>query len=98
MGKVADLCCIVCRNKGYEDTPAEVDHIRDLKDRLTDHMRTIPLCPIHHRTGMLHRDPSGLTGWDRWREVGYHQAPREFHRRYGSKRDLLEQVQQLLGR
>lgn len=59
-------------------------------------MRVIGLCSVHHRTGLRHRDPSGLTGWDRWREVGYHQAPEEFARRYGTKRELLAQVDALL--
>lgn len=97
MSRVAALGCIVCFNAGREYVPCEIDHILDQKNRDRNHMRVIGLCPIHHRTGILHRDPSGFTGWQRWREVGYHQAPREFTRRYGTKRELLLQVKKLLG-
>ena len=96
MQKLAELGCIVCRNKGYPDTPTEIDHIIDIKDKNRDHIRTIPLCPIHHRTGLRHLNPGDRTGWDRWREVGYHQAPQEFARRYGSKRQLLEQIDEMM--
>lgn len=100
MGRVAALGCVVCRNKGFMGTPPEIQHIIDIHNRDRNHMRVIPLCTIHHRTGMRHPlhyiAANNLTGWERWKEVGYHQAPKEFVRRYGSQRDLLEQVEDLL--
>src|SRR5690349_2812474 len=99
MGKVAALGCIVCRNKGYPDTPAEIQHVIDQKNRDRNHLRVIPLCPIHHRTGLLHNPVRDRQGWDRWREVGYHQAPGargEWEKRYGWQRDLLAQVERLI--
>lgn len=96
--KVRAIGCVVCLNRGLNDTPPEIHHIRDSIDRLTDHMRVIPLCAIHHRTGLAHAlsARNDRRGWDRWREVGYHQAPAEFERRYGAQRDLLAQVNCLL--
>ncbi len=95
--KLRALGCIVCHNRGITHQAAEIHHIRDNIDRTTCHMRVIPLCPFHHRTGLLHSTLLGRTGWDRWREVGYHQAPKEFERRYRPQRELLEQVNALVG-
>lgn len=99
MDRLAQLGCIVCRNNGYPDTPCEIQHIIDMFDRERNHLRVIPLCPIHHRTGLLHPPHIAKmrTGWDRWREVGYHQAPKVFAKRYGAQRDLRKQVHALLG-
>lgn len=97
MARVAAMGCIVCSNNGYEDTPAEVQHILDYDNRTRVDMLTIPLCTIHHRSGLLKKNTSGLTGWERWAEVGYHQSVEEFENRYGNQRDLLAQVNSLLG-
>ena len=51
MGRVAGLGCILCRELGWGDTPAEVHHIREGQGaamRASDFL-TIPLCPEHHR-------------------------------------------------
>lgn len=51
MGRVAGLGCILCRELGYGQTPAEVHHIRDgqgAAQRASDYL-TVPLCPEHHR-------------------------------------------------
>lgn len=48
--KVARLGCILCRQFGFKDTPAEIHHIRrfgGLRDNTND--KVIPLCPEHHR-------------------------------------------------
>ncbi len=51
MGKVAALGCILCNQLGYEDTPAEVHHLREGQGvaQRASHYLTIPLCPEHHR-------------------------------------------------
>jgi len=44
LDRVAALGCCVC------GAPAEVHHVRRYGEP-RDHMRVIPLCPRHHRTG-----------------------------------------------
>lgn len=53
LNRVAELCCIACRNAGLGETPAEIHHIRvgqGRGQRASDY-DTIPLCPFHHRQG-----------------------------------------------
>lgn len=80
MGFVAGLCCIVCRNLGFGDSPAEVHHVRFLAGggQRSAHTDTIPLCPMHHREG----------GYG----VAFHAGPAEFQRRYGTEAELLAQT------
>jgi hypothetical protein len=85
MSEVAEVGCIVCRNNGYFDTPAELHHIREgagMGQRST-HYEVIPLCTIHHRTG-----GNG--------EIGYHQNKTQFTDRYGTELKLLKQVEGIL--
>tara|TARA_R100000664_G_C2750004_1_gene137347 strand:- start:356 stop:625 length:270 start_codon:yes stop_codon:yes gene_type:complete len=60
--KVAELGCVICIKLGYEDTPAEIHHIRKMGER-RDHFKTIPLCPYHHRTSneSYHLNPKWFT-------------------------------------
>lgn len=85
MGIVAGLCCIVCRNLGYGDSPAEVHHVRYLAGggQRSSNMDTIPLCPNHHRLG----------GYG----VAFHAGPEVWQQRYGDEADLLEQVRREAG-
>ena len=46
--KVARLGCILCRQYGIKDTPAEIHHIRRFGG-LRANTEVIPLCPEHHR-------------------------------------------------
>ncbi|WP_331708649.1 Ref family recombination enhancement nuclease [Pandoraea sputorum] len=80
MGVIAGLCCIVCRNLGYGESPAEVHHVRFLAGggQRSGHTDTIPLCPAHHREG----------GYG----IAFHAGPAEFQRRYGTEAELLEQT------
>ena len=59
MSKVAEQGCSLCRVIGYDDTPAEVHHIRSgqgAAQRASDFL-VIPLCPEHHRgTHGIHGD------------------------------------------
>lgn len=86
MDKVARLGCIVCRNEGLGETPAELHHIREGQGGAmrADNYSVIPLCHAHHRTGgygiAIH---AGQEKWESengterelllqvWREVGY---------------------------
>ena len=82
LDRVAALGCIVCRNEGYGETPAQVHHIRAGKGmgQRASHFETIPLCPAHHQHG----------------PDAFHSAPRSWQRRFGSELDLLDQVRGLL--
>lgn len=82
---VAELGCIVCRNNGHEDSPAELHHIRataGMGQRATE-FEIIPLCPFHHRQG------------------GYgnavHAGRVMFEANHGTERELLALVLALLG-
>lgn len=79
LSDVADLGCVVCRNLGFGDTPAEVHHIRTGQgmSQRASHYETIPLCPYHHRHG----------GDD-----AVHGNRRRFEERYGTEKKLLEQT------
>ena len=78
LAKVAAFGCVACRVIGYEDTPAEIHHIRSdagLAQRAS-HYETIPLCPQHHRHG----------------ENAIHRSKANFEADFGTERELLEIV------
>lgn len=81
MNKVALLSCVVCRNLGYGETPAECHHVRDrqgMGSRNGD-FATIPLCHPHHRTGRA--------------GIAFHATGREeWEAKYGTQADLLKQT------
>jgi hypothetical protein len=45
--KLAQIGCVLCWHLGYEETPAEMHHIRRAGKRSTSPV--IPLCTEHHR-------------------------------------------------
>jgi len=45
--RLARFGCVLCSYIGYEETPAELHHIRRTKPR--DQAPVIPLCREHHR-------------------------------------------------
>ena len=47
MGRVASLGCVLCKQMGVPDSPAEVHHLFDTTNR-SDWL-VAPLCPSHHR-------------------------------------------------
>lgn len=51
--RVASLGCIVCKNLGYEDTPAEIHHCSKGTGLLVraENFQVIPLFTFHHRDG-----------------------------------------------
>ena len=80
MGKVAALGCVVCRNAGYGETPAELHHIRigqGLAQKAGNYL-VIPLCQNHHRLGGA--------------GVAIHADQNHFERLYGGELDLLAQT------
>jgi hypothetical protein len=81
---VAELGCIVCRNLGFSDSPAEIHHLREKTGMglKSEFMRVIPLCHIHHRTG----NPG----------VAFHAGREIWERKYGTQSSLLLQVKRLL--
>lgn len=81
LASVAALGCIVCSHcYGFEDTPAQVHHVRVSHGwGRTSHFMTIPLCEPHH-TGKLGVHSMGrdefelMTGYSeiRWLEIVQH--------------------------
>lgn len=80
MTKVAMLGCVICRNAGYGETPAEIHHIREGQGggQRSSNYLTIPLCQNHHRLG-----GDG---------VAYHANDKQFEKLYGSELELLAQT------
>lgn len=85
MSRVAELSCVVCRNEGLGNSPAELHHPRYLAGagQKADDMDVIPLCPTHHRLG----------GYG----IAYHAGPEEWERRYGTEAELLAQTKRECG-
>lgn len=80
LDRVASLGCVVCRNQGYGDTPAQIHHIRagqGMAQRASNYL-VIPLCPSHHTDG--------------GHGVAVHAGRETFERIYGSELDLLAQT------
>lgn len=67
MGEVAALGCVLCIFKGIEGSPAEVHHLRTGTGaaRRASDLRTIPLCPPHHRTSNEALHAMGRKAWER---------------------------------
>ena len=84
MGLVAELGCIVCRNNGDYDSPAEIHHVGNgtMGKRASNH-EIIPLCHIHHRTGN--------------NGIAVHAGRKSFESNFGTEQGLLAQTMELLG-
>lgn len=85
MGRVAMLSCVVCRNEGLGESPAEVHHVRYLAGagQRSSNLDTLPLCALHHRLG-----GSG---------VAFHAGPEVWQKRYGTEAELLAQTKREMG-
>ena len=84
MWRVADLCCVVCRNEGLGNTPAMVHHIGNgTMGKRASNYETIPLCSEHHQHG--------------GHGVAVHAGRKAFEARYGTEQELLEQTRRELG-
>lgn len=83
MDRVASLGCIVCRNHGFMDMPAEIHHIGNgTMGKRASNFDVIPLCHIHHRTGN--------------NGVAVHAGRKSFEANFGTEKGLLKQVKELL--
>ena len=85
LSRVADLNCIVCRNEGLGDTPAEIHHCSSGTGMSVraDNFHVIPLCHIHHRTG--------------GHGVAIHAGRKSWENKFGTETELLVQVLYELG-
>ena len=81
MSRVAALGCIVCSEIGYNDTPALVHHVGNQGVRAS-HFDTIPLCPTHHQWGGL--------------GVAVHAGRKTWEANFGTERELLDRVKNML--
>lgn len=87
IARVVALGCVVCRNLGFPDSPAEAHHCKGsefnsgygLKSSNRD---VVGLCGTHHRLGA--------------NGVAYHAGPESFERNFGTQHALLDQVNELL--
>lgn len=86
LSRLAAFGCIACCLDGNEGTPAEMHHIREGKGMAQrgGNMDCIPLCPAHHRGTMHPVVPS------------VHLSRHAFIARYGSERELVEKVRELV--
>lgn len=85
LSRVAELRCIVCRNEGLGETPAEIHHCSSGTGMSVraDNFHVIPLCHTHHRTG-----GHGLA---------IHAGRQSWENKYGTETELLVQVLYELG-
>ena len=81
---LVDIGCIVCRNTMGVISPPDIHHVHKNSRRIDD-FHTIPLCPLHHRSGVK---------CDEY--VSRHPWKKEFEKRYGNEMDLLAEVQELV--
>lgn len=83
MSMIASLGCIVCRNNGFYDSPAEIHHIGNgTMGKRANNDEVIPLCFLHHR--------GGNNG------VAVHAGRKSFENNFGTEQKLLKQVRGLL--
>jgi Recombination enhancement, RecA-dependent nuclease len=83
--KVASLGCIVCRNLGLGETPANAHHINCKGMAMkSDDFETIPLCSGHHQYA------DGTAKFQG--HIAVHKSLEKFEERYGTERELLEQT------
>lgn len=82
MSKVASLGCIVCRMAGLESAP-EIHHIGSgTMGKRASNYEVIPLCHIHHRTG--------------GHGVAVHSGRRTWEANFGTEKELLAQVMEMV--
>jgi len=82
MSRIQEFGCCVCRKVFGVLTPAEIHHI-DGKTKVDAHLKSIPLCYHHHRSGV-----------DSEQVTSRHPFKGRFEDRYGSQLELLEWVRE----
>ena len=77
LSKLADLGCIICKKMGFPNSPAEIHHINEGRiGKRASFRKCLPLCPNHHRNGI----------------ESYHYSPKRFSAKWGSQKELLQEV------
>lgn len=80
--RVKELGCQICFQETGEYRYAEFHHIRRYGSP-KNHMKGIPLCPEHHRTG--------------GHGVAIHAGKKTWEERYGVQEDLMEEAYKRMG-
>ena len=96
MAALKEFGCILCLEIGIGRVPPEIHHITECGRRL-GHDHTIPICCWHHRGQPWNCDqrPSGM---EELAGPSLARNKREFVRRFGTERDILERVDEQLKR
>ena len=84
MDSVSQLGCIVCLNKGFNNTAVEIHHIHG-KTKENAHFNVLPLCFDHHRGGK-NVEPV----------ISRHPWKKRFETAYGTEQELLDQVNSIM--
>ena len=84
MNSVSQLGCIVCLNKGFNNTAVEIHHIHG-KTKENAHFNVLPLCFDHHRGGK-NVEPV----------ISRHPWKKRFETAYGTEQELLDQVNNIM--
>ena len=82
--RIQNMGCIVCLNEGLGVSPSDIHHVLRSGRRIDD-LHTIPLCPLHHRSGHNTEE-----------YVSRHPWKTEFERRYGTEMELYQQTKDRL--
>lgn len=90
--KLQTIGCIACVLEGRVGTPGDVHHVLHAGKRVS-HDNSIVLCPWHHRAV-----PVGVSAKETEEILGpsLARSKREFIKRYGTERELLELVNKLI--
>jgi hypothetical protein len=66
---IARLGCVLCWHFGYNDTPAELHHVRRFGGK-RDNSPVIPLCTEHHR-GNTGVHGLGAKGFEKYHQIDF---------------------------
>lgn len=95
-GELRRIGCIACLKDGHKNDQIDIHHLTE-GGRRVGHDATLPLCPWHHR-GVVPFMPYAVN------QRHLHQtAPSlavsryDFERRYGTQKELLAEVNELIG-
>lgn len=77
---VVSFGCIACERLGFDDSPAEVHHVRFKSGtaQRASHLEVIPLCPHHHRSG----------GYGE----AFHAGKEIWEEKFGTEKELLDEI------
>jgi len=85
MNSIAEFGCLICHKMGFPKSPCELHHIKEKgKSKMgkkASNYEVIGLCPTHHRHS----------------KESYHYSPKDFTKKWGSQKALLEENIKLVG-